>query len=100
MPPLTGEMREAWQLEKQKAESLTRIIHDAVRMLKMGDAAVIPVGKFNPDELRLHLWAYALHKNKWFDAEYDATTRVYRVKRGIPLMLREDKDALSEEEEE
>lgn len=93
-------MEAIWKSEKHKAESLTHLIHEAVRLLKMDAKTVIPIGKFTEEEVRLAMWAYALHKGKWFDSTYDKTSRVFHVQRSTPLPEREIEEEFSEEEEE
>ena len=70
--------------EKKNLLALNQIVHEALRKLKMGEAGTIPVGDRTPDDVRNYVWAYAMHKGKWFDCKYDATSKVFTAVRAEP----------------
>lgn len=57
-------------------------VHDALRMLKIGDVGVIACTKeFSADDLTYYTQCYAFHKNKWFELSHDHVTSVLNVTR-------------------
>jgi len=66
----------------QRLSELHDLINKSVRLLKKGQGATIPIGKFTEDEVRYYLTAYALHRKKWFDVvRHDKTNRTTQVVR-------------------
>ena len=70
--------------EKQKLIALNQVVHEVLRTLKMGDTGTIPVADFSPEEVKNYVWAYAMHKGKWFDCKYDKTSKAFTVVRKEP----------------
>lgn len=85
--------------DKKKLTALALTIHDKLRTLKMGGTSVIPLGEHSEEDVRMYIWAYALHKNKWFGTKYDATTKVIYVERKDPASLEPVPTFIGEEEE-
>lgn len=73
------------QTAKQRLMEIYEVVHEAVRMLKIGDSGTISLGKFSHEEVSNYLIGYGGFKHKWFDQTYDKTARVIRVTRGKPL---------------
>ena len=74
-------------MDPQKEHLLTvaNRVHASLRKLKMGETATITCSKTFPfEEVRNYIWAYAFHKGKWFDCEYNKTTLVLFAKRAPP----------------
>ena len=97
MPSTPEPIQKATLEEKQRLTQLALHVHNTVRMLKVGDTTVLPVGTFNSQEVKMYLWAYALHKGKWFELEYDATAKVFHVKRAPGLPEPDDEFDVEEE---
>lgn len=70
---------------KKRLMEIYDLVHEAVRMLKIGESGTISLGKFSREEVQSYLIGYGGHKKKWFDATYDKTSRALRVTRGKPL---------------
>ena len=70
--------------EKKKLVALGKTVHEALRLLKIGDTGTIKVGDLPPEEVKNYVWAYAMHKGKWFDCKYDATAKVFTAVRKDP----------------
>ena len=61
-------------------DNLSKHVHEALKRLKMGDAGTIAITKEFPlDDVRQYVGAYAMHKDKWFEMEYDKTTKTLNV---------------------
>jgi hypothetical protein len=86
----------------QRLDELDQLVHQKVRLLKKGQSATIPIGKFTEDEVRYYLTAYALHRKKWFDVtSYDKTNRTTQVTRAeMTPWARERLDRQEEEPDE
>jgi hypothetical protein len=63
-------------------DGLSKVVHEALKRLKMGDSASIPCSKdYKGDEVLLYARAYAYHKHKWFEVAFDKTANVVRATR-------------------
>jgi hypothetical protein len=63
-------------------DGLSKLVHEALKRLKMGDSGVISCSKeYKQEEVMLYARAYGVHKHKWFEIEYDKTTNIVRAKR-------------------
>jgi len=71
--------------EKKRLVGIALRVHNALRMLKLGESATIACDKDYPvDEVRNYVWAYAMHKGKWFDCKYDPTGKTLSALRVEP----------------
>lgn len=71
--------------DKQKLEALAKHVHEALRMLKMGDVGTISCGKqFKMDEVWWYVIAYGIHKEKWFKMRKDNVSEVIFAERAEP----------------
>lgn len=70
--------------EKKKLITLGKTVHEALRGLKIGDTGTIPIGDMTADDVKNYVWAYAMHKTKWFDLKYDKTGKVFTAVRKEP----------------
>ena len=61
--------------EKDALQQVHKLVDAKLRVLKMDETAHISCGKIGVEAVRSYVWAYALHKGKWFDTEYDATNK-------------------------
>jgi hypothetical protein len=80
----------AWtEQQRKKLDVLSKHVHSALRMLKIGDTGTISCGKKFPlAEVRPYVIAYAFHKRKWFELKHDVvsdTLQATRVK--VPSFL-------------
>lgn len=63
-------------------DGLSKVVHEALKRLKLGDSASIPCSKeYKGEEVLLYARAYGYHKHKWFEATFDKTANVVRAKR-------------------
>jgi len=85
--------------EKERVEKMYLVVHEAVRRLKMGEEGYIICTEFSVDSVRSYLWAYAFHKKKWFDTEYDATNKILTATRA-PAPPWDDQDSDDDQDEE
>jgi hypothetical protein len=70
--------------DKRRLLDLSLLVHGALRKLKMDQRGIIPMTSFTFDEVRNYVWAYSLHKGKWFHLKADKTARVIHATRGPP----------------
>ena len=80
MPEGNGSM----EPEKKRLLAVASLVHNALRKLKMEDRATIPLKDFTFEEVRNYVWAYAMHKKKWFHLRHDKTANVIHAERGPP----------------
>jgi hypothetical protein len=66
---------------KQKLEALGNRVHDALRLLRLGDKNVIACKEDTSEEIINYIYAYAIHKRKWFIIRYDKVSNVLHVER-------------------
>jgi hypothetical protein len=66
---------------KQKLEALGNRVHEALRLLRMGDKNIISCSKYTPEEVVNYIYAYAIHKNKWFVIRHDKVSNSLHVQR-------------------
>lgn len=70
---------------KKHLMDLSRLVHQSLRMLKMGETGSIPCSReFSADAIREYTIAYALHKKKWFKLTHDEATNVIHAERAPP----------------
>jgi hypothetical protein len=68
--------------ELEKLELISKHVHNALRMLRVGETGIISCGKkFPVIEVRQYVTAYALHKRKWFDLKHDAISNALQATR-------------------
>ena len=73
------------EVEKQKLTQLSKIVHDALRMLKMGETGTITYNKeFTADMIEEYIVAYAFHKSKWFKTKTDPVSQTIYAVRSAP----------------
>jgi len=66
-------------------DGLSKIVHEALKRLKLGDTGTIQCSKNYPaTEVLLYVQAYGLHKRKWFESKYDRATDAVHATRGTP----------------
>lgn len=82
--------------EKKHLQDLSKFIHDAVRMLKMGETASISCSKYPAEDVRNYLMAYSFHKKKWFETKYDKTSKLLTAKRAPPPPWEREEEAPEE----
>ncbi len=71
--------------EKEKLQKISKIVHEALRMLKMGEAATLSYNKeFTADALSEYIIAYAFHKSKWFKVKVDPVNQTLTALRSAP----------------
>lgn len=80
MPEGNGGMEPA----KRRLTDLSQLVHNSLRKLKLEDTATIPMKDFAYEEVRNYVWAYGLHKKKWFHLRHDKTANVVHAERGVP----------------
>ena len=81
-------------------DGLSKLVHEALKRLKMDETGSVTCSKqYPPDEVRLDVQAYGLHKRKWFETEHDKASNVIRCKRAKPPPW-PTPDAVDEEEVE
>jgi hypothetical protein len=52
---------------KQKLETLGKRVHDALRLLRIGDKGIVSCDQYTEEEVINYIYAYAIHKRKWFE---------------------------------
>jgi len=73
-------------MNDKRLDDIAGIVHESLKRLKMGETGVIPVSKeFRSEELIRYVHAYAMHKSKWFNTEYDATSKAVIATRAPPM---------------
>ncbi len=70
--------------EKVGLLEISELVHSRLRKLKMGEKGYIPCTKHPVGEIQNYLRAYAFHKGKWFDTEYNATSQILTAVRSAP----------------
>ena len=70
--------------EKQRLTQIALRVHGALRMLKMGQTGVISLSPFKYEEVKNYIWAYAMHKRKWFTTRHDPNANVIIAQRAAP----------------
>lgn len=88
------------EITKEQLTAIGHHVHQAVRMLKLGETATISCSSNYPTtEVRQYLMAYSFHKRKWFEVKHDATSNVlYATRVMMPSFIEqpeeEEPDAL------
>jgi hypothetical protein len=72
-----------WALQEQeKLNMLSKHVHSALRMLKIGDTGTISCSKrFPMAEVKQYVIAYAFHKRKWFELTYVVVSNTLQATR-------------------
>ena len=65
---------------------ISQYVHPILKRLKMGETGTVAATKQFPiEELQMYVQAYAMHKEKWFDTKYDATSKILYCTRVTPM---------------
>ena len=85
--------------DKKELTTLALEVHEKLRMMKVGDTTVMPLGKRAEEDVRMYVWAYAMHKNKWFETTHNPTANTIHIERVETPSFEGDEDFTGEEEE-
>jgi hypothetical protein len=78
-------MPEQQMTESQQLQSLANHVHNALRMVKMGETATISCGKqFQMEQVWWYVVAYGIHKGKWFKMRRDQVSGTIIAERSEP----------------
>ena len=96
---------EPWNYSREEEvdehlDGLSKMVHEGLKRLKMGETGSVACSReYPPDEVRVYVMAYGMHKNKWFETSHDRATNTVIAKRiKEPDWVKEEEIDLEEEQ--